>query len=139
MESSKPISDIEKLIELAKKEFNEETVYNDIDEFIFKYNIVHGKQRFPCIAFEELYYKLTKKIFDRKYFERKVNPGVNVLDGQVEIDLKSCLLNKDELIGLSLENKKRKEKIKSKKERVKEKRLSEVSKSKSKNECQDPS
>lgn len=123
MESSKPISELDELIELAKKELTEETEYNDLDEFIFEYNITEGKDRIPCIAFSELYFKLKNKSFDRKYFERKINPNVNSLDGQVEIDLKKCLLNKDDLIGLSLEYKKRKVKDKRKKEGFKEKRL----------------
>lgn len=123
MESSKPINEFDELIELAKKDLNEDTAYNDIDEFIFEYKIVSGNNRIPCIAFAEIYYKLTNKKFDRKYFERKVNPRVARLDGQVEVDLQSCLLNKDDLIGLSLEYKKRKEKSKRKKEGSKKKRL----------------
>jgi len=123
MESSKPTNELDELIELAKKELNEETTYNDIDEFIFEYKIVSGKDRIPCIAFSEMYNKLKNKKFDVKYFERKINPKVAKLDFCVEIDLKTCLLNKDTLIGLSLEYKKRKEKSKTKKEGFKKKRL----------------
>jgi hypothetical protein len=115
MESSKLTNEIlEQLIELAQKELDEHTVYNDIDEFIVKYNIMEGTQRIPVKVFSELYLKLTNKKFDNDYFEKKINPKVNKVDGQVEIDLKNCTLSADELIRLSFENKKRKEKNKKK-------------------------
>lgn len=130
MESSK-LTDksLEELIKLAQQDLDESTVYNDIDEFIITYNIVNGQQRIPVHAFGELYTKLTNKKFDGKYFEKSVNPEVTILDGQVAIDLKKCKLNADELVRLTFENQKRKEKAK--KERIKKKRSGKVSKSES--------
>lgn len=122
MESSKPQNELDELIELAKKELSEETVYNDIDEFVFQYNIVSGKQRFSCIAFAQIYEKLKNKKLDKKYFEKRINPDKR-LDGQVEINLSICLLNKDDLIGLSLEYKKRKAEKKRKEKGNEKKRL----------------
>lgn len=127
MESSK-LTDktIEELIELARQDLSESTVYNDIDEFIVDYNIIAGSQRIPVRAFGELYTKLTQKKFDGKYFEAIVNPKSGGIDGQVDIDLKSCKLNADELVRLTFENQKRKEKAK--KERLKEKGSRKISK-----------
>jgi hypothetical protein len=120
MESSK-LTDktIEELIALAQRDLDESTVYNDIDEFIINYNIISGSQRIPVRAFGELYTKLTNKKFDGKYFEAMVNPKSGGIDGQVDIDLKNCKLDADELVRLTFENQKRKEKAK--KERAKEK------------------
>lgn len=125
MESSKLTDEeIEDLIKLAQQELDETTVYNDIDEFINNYNIIIGKQRIPVKAFGELYTKLTNKKFDGKYFEKKINPKSKFIDGQVSINLKICKLNADDLMRLTFENQKRKEKAK--KQRIKKKGSSKI-------------